>query len=231
MTTAGKFNEAVDRFRLLLLNVPLLVVDNKEEVRKAQELIAICREYIVGLSMEAARKDLPKESIEDQKRSCEMAAYFTHSELQPIHQILTLRTALNLSFKLKNFRTAASFARRLLELGPKPEVAQQTRKILQVNNFLKSCYLVSIDDELNPCLQACDKGATDEVPLHYDEHNPFNLCAKTYTPIYRGKPEEKCPLCNSIYQTSLKGTLCQVCTVSEIGKDCIGLRISTSQFR
>jgi len=107
-------------------------VDNKEEVRKAQELIAICREYIVGLSMEAARKDLPKESLEDQKRSCEMAAYFTHSELQPIHQILTLRTALNLSFKLKNYRTAASFARRLLELGPKPEVAQQTRKILQV---------------------------------------------------------------------------------------------------
>ena len=110
------------------------MVDNKEEVRKAQELISICREYIVGLSMEAARKDLPKESLEDQKRSCEMAAYFTHSELQPIHQILTLRTALNLSFKMKNFRTAASFARRLLELGPKPEVAQQTRKILQVGN-------------------------------------------------------------------------------------------------
>ena len=36
-------------------------------------------------------------------------------------------------FKLKNFKTAGSFARRLLELGPKPEVAQQTRKILQVS--------------------------------------------------------------------------------------------------
>jgi hypothetical protein len=41
--------------------------------------------------------------------------------------VLTLRTALNLFFKLKNFKTAGSFARRLLELGPKPEVAQQTR--------------------------------------------------------------------------------------------------------
>ena len=30
-----------------------------------------------------------------------------------------------LFFQLKNFKTAASFARRLLELGPKPEVAQQ----------------------------------------------------------------------------------------------------------
>lgn len=122
----------MDRFRTLLLNVPLLIVDSKEEVKKAQELITICREYIVGLSMEAARKELAKDSAGDQKRSCEMAAYFTHAELQPIHQILTLRTALNCSFKLKNFRTAASFARRLLELGPKPEVAQQTRKILQV---------------------------------------------------------------------------------------------------
>lgn len=132
LTTAGKFSEAVDRFRGLLLSVPLLIVDNREEVRKAQELVSICREYIVGLSMEANRKELPKESLEDQKRSCEMAAYFTHSELQPVHQILTLRTALNLSYKLKNYRSAMSFARRLLELGPKPEVAQQTRKILQV---------------------------------------------------------------------------------------------------
>lgn len=209
LTTAGKFNEAVDRFRTLLLNVPLLIVDNKEEVRKAVELITICREYIVGLTMEAARKELPKDTIDDQKRSCEMAAYFTHAELQPIHQILTLRTALNSSFKLKNFRTAASFARRLLELGPKPEVAQQTRKILQ----------------------ACDKGGHDEVPMAYDEHNPFRLCARTFLPIYQGKAEEKCPLCSSSYQPSFKGTLCQVCNVAEIGKDCIGLRISSCQFR
>ena len=51
-------------------------------------------------------------------------------------QVLTLRTALNLAFKLKNFKTAGGFARRLLELGPKPEVAQQTRKILQVRLVL-----------------------------------------------------------------------------------------------
>ena len=34
-----------------------------------------------------------------------------------------------LSFQLKNFQTAASFARRLLELGPKPEVAAQVYDI------------------------------------------------------------------------------------------------------
>ena len=86
----------------------------------------------LGLKMETSRKELPKNSLEEQKRICELAAYFTHCNLQPVHQILTLRTALNLFFKLKNYKTAASFARRLLELGPRPEVAQQARKILQV---------------------------------------------------------------------------------------------------
>lgn len=112
--------------------------------------------------MEQNRKELPKATLEEQKRICEvsictcrctlcinwefgvtscayiyrnglwweffflqMAAYFTHCNLQPIHMILTLRTALNLFFKLKNYKTAASFARRLLELGPKPDVATQ----------------------------------------------------------------------------------------------------------
>lgn len=55
----------------------------------------------------------------------QMAAYFTHCNLQPVHMVLVLRTALNLFFKLRNFKTAAGFARRLLELGPNPNVAQQ----------------------------------------------------------------------------------------------------------
>merc|ERR1712200_273870 len=165
--------------------------------------IAICREYIVGLSMEAARKELAKDSLEDQQRSCEMAAYFTHCNLQPIHQILTLRTALNCSFKLKNFRTAASFARRLLELGPKPEVAQQTRKILQ----------------------ACDKNPTDAHKLDYDEFNPFDVCAGSFTPIYRGQEKEESPLCLAKYKPSFKGQVCKIDMVSQIGKSVQGLKI------
>lgn len=41
-------------------------------VPKAQQLVAICREYIVGLSMEIERKKLPKETLEQQKRICEV---------------------------------------------------------------------------------------------------------------------------------------------------------------
>ncbi|KAK0050417.1 coatomer subunit alpha [Biomphalaria pfeifferi] len=209
LTTAGKFADAIDKFRSILLSVPLLVVDSKQEIAEAQQLIEICREYIVGLSMENVRKEMPKSTLEEQKRLCEMAAYFTHCNLQPIHLILTLRTALNLFFKLKNYKTAASFARRLLELGPKPDIAQQTRKILV----------------------ACEKTPTDEHELKYDQHNPFDICAASYVPIYRGKPVVKCPLSGACYLPEFKGQVCRVTKATEIGKDCIGLRISPIQFR
>jgi len=163
LTTQGKFDDAIKRFRELLLSVPLLVVDTKQEISEAQQLIVVCREYIVGLMMEQERKSLPKSNIEQQKRICEMAAYLTHCQWQPIHLMLALRTAQNLFFKIKNYKTAAVLARRLLELGPKPDVAAQTRKIIA----------------------ACEKNPRDNHELVYDPHNPFDICAATYVPIYR----------------------------------------------
>ncbi|XP_028028103.1 coatomer subunit alpha isoform X2 [Bombyx mandarina] len=208
LTTAGRFPEAIERLQGVAQRVPLLLVDSKAELSEAQQLLAVCRDYLVGLAMETARKAMPKNTVDEQKRTCEMAAYFTHCKLQPVHQILTLRTALNMFFKLKNYRTAASFARRLLELGPRPEVAQQARKILQ----------------------ACEKTPTDEHQLLYDEHNPFSVCGISYKPIYRGKPEEKCSLCAASFMPEHKGKLCPVCGVAEIGKDALGLRICPLQF-
>lgn len=122
LTTNGKFQEAVEKFRSILLSVPLLVVDSRQDILESQQLIEICKEYIVGLQMSIAKKDLGND---DGKRSCELAAYFTHLQLQPVHKQMTLGSALNQAFKLKNYKTAASFAKRLLELGPAPDVAQR----------------------------------------------------------------------------------------------------------
>lgn len=159
--------------------------------------------------MELYRKELPKETSEDQKRNVELAAYFTHCDLERPHLILTLRTAMNLAFKLKNYRSASSFGRRLLDLGPGMEMMKQTRKILQV----------------------CEKNPVDEHPMEYDERNPFTICAKTYKPVYAGKPNVKCPFCGATYLPEFKEVLCGVCTVSEVNKGCLGLRISPLQFR
>merc|ERR1712013_708221 len=199
MTTSGKFGEATDRFRSILLSIPLLAVENKAEEQEAAQLKEICCNYLVGLMMESARKEAPKATVADQKRVCEMAAYFTHCDLRPVHQVLTLRTALNLAFKLKNFKTAGGFARRLLELGPKPEVAQQTRKILQ----------------------ACDKNPTDEQQLDYDEHNPFDLCAASYVPIYRGAECETAPLSGAKYCQSSRAACARWTVSAKLAKGCL----------
>ncbi|CAF4200284.1 unnamed protein product, partial [Adineta steineri] len=206
LTTNGKFQEAVLIFRSILLTVPLLVVESRQDILESQQLIEICKEYIVGLQMSMAKKDLAKD---DEKRSCELAAYFTHVQLQPIHKIMTLKSALNQAFKLKNYKAASSFAKRLLELGPTPEVAQQTRKVLSV----------------------CEKNPIDEQPMNYDEYNPFDICAASYVPIYRGNPVVKCPLSGAAYLPEYKGQLCRVTKATEIGKESLGLRISMSQFR
>ncbi|XP_022185613.1 coatomer subunit alpha [Nilaparvata lugens] len=209
LTTAGRFGEAIEKFRSILLSIPLLVVDTRQFITEAQQLLKICKEYILGLQIEVHRKTLPKNSIEEQIRNCELAAYFTHFDLQPVHKILTLRIAMNMFFKLKNYKTAASFARRQLELGPKPDVTTQTRKLLAAS------------EQVN----------TNEHEVLYDEHNPFTVCGISYTPIYRGKPEEKCPFCATSFLPKYKGEICNVCSVAVIGKDAIGLRISHLQFR
>lgn len=203
LTTGGKFVEATETLRSLVLSIPLLVVETKQDETEATQLREICMNYLVGLTMELARKGLPNGTLEDKKKICEMAAYFTHCNLQPIHQILTLRTACNLFFKLNNFKTSGSFARRLLELGPKPEVAQQTRKILQ----------------------ACDKNPTDAHKLEYDEFNPFDVCAWSYVPIYRGQEKEDCPFCQAKYKKEFKDKVCKICQVGLIGKSVQGLKI------
>jgi len=199
--------EAVDKFRHLLLSIPFIMVDSKQELVEAQQLLEICRHYLVGLLLESARKSLQKETLDEQKRQAEMAAYFTHCPLQPMHRVLTLRTASNLFWKLKQYKTCASMCRRLLELGPKPDVAATTRKMLS----------------------AAEKEPNDPHKLNYDEHNPFELCSQTFKPIYRGRQKINCFFCGAVYSPELTGRLCDACEVAETGKEGTGLRISSFQ--
>lgn len=56
LTTAGKFSEAIERLQRIAQCVPLLHVDAKAELAEAQQLLAIAKEYLLGLHMETARK-------------------------------------------------------------------------------------------------------------------------------------------------------------------------------
>lgn len=47
LTTAGRFEEAVERFRSILLSVPLLVVDNKQEIAEVSSKPAVYYNHVL----------------------------------------------------------------------------------------------------------------------------------------------------------------------------------------
>jgi coatomer protein complex subunit alpha (xenin) len=143
--------------------------------------------------------------FKDAIRIAELAAYFTHCNLEPPHLQLTLRSAMAICVKLKNLQSAASFARRLVDLAPPQNVVEQAQKVLifcEQNKFVE------------------------EKPMKYDERNPFVICGSTFTPIYKGSPLVRCTYCSAPYMPELQGKQCQICMIAEIGREnCSGLQV------
>jgi coatomer protein complex subunit alpha (xenin) len=204
--TEGKFGDALSRFNGLLHLIPLLVVDTRKEVDDVKELLSIAKEYNIALRIELKRKEL---GASDAARAAELAAYFTHAKLQPVHQALSLRSAMSIFFKLKNHATCATFCRRLLELNPGQKMAQQARQVLA----------------------ACEKAPTDAVAVNYDPRNPFDVCSLTFTPIYRGNKFVEDPYTGARFQPSCAGQVSPVGDLARIGADVSGLLCSPTQLR
>ncbi|KIY93966.1 Coatomer subunit alpha [Monoraphidium neglectum] len=152
---------------------------------------------------------LQEVGAEDAARAAELAAYFTHCALQPVHLALSLRSAMAIFFKLRNFATAATFARRLLELNPGQKMAQAARQVLV----------------------ACEKTPVDEVPVNYDARNPFDICTITFTPIYRGSKFAEDRYTGARFQPQCEGQVSPVGEFCKIGADAGGLVISPTQLR
>jgi len=190
--TAGNFSEAVSYFLKILHSIPFLSLESKKEINEAKELVGICREYLVGLKVELHRR-----GVADPGKQTELAAYFTHINLQVPHLILALRSAMSSAYKIKNYLHAASFARRLLDLSPKEDLATQAKKVIKF----------------------AESNATNAVPLNYDEKNPFVVCVHSFAPIYKGTPSVSCPFCGTQYLPEHKGKLCGICNVAQIGRE------------
>ena len=202
--TSGKFPDALDGLRSILHMLPLLAAGSTTEAAEAKELIGIVVEYILGLQIELKRKEVAATDPSQVARIAELSAYFTHCNLQPAHVQLTLRSAMNNAVKLKNFGAAYNFGRRLLDLAPKPEIAQTTQRVLQL----------------------CEQNALrDEFTIDYDERNPFVICAASFKPIYRGTPTSTCPYCGSHFQQEFNGSVCTICTIAKIGAPASGLTL------
>ncbi|KFK22306.1 hypothetical protein AALP_AAs67200U000200 [Arabis alpina] len=205
-TTAGKFKEAVRIFLSILHTIPLVVVESSTEVDEVKEMITIVKEYVLGLQMELTRKEMQNDPVRQQ----ELAAYFTHCDLQTSHLRLALVNAMKLCYKSNNIATASNFARRLIETHP--TIESQAKMARQV-------------------LQAAEANMTYETKLNYDFRNPFVICAATYVPIYRGQKDISCPYCTARFVPSQEENICTVCDLAVIGADASGLLCSPSQVQ
>jgi len=196
--TKGKFEECQACFLKVLQSIAFVVCDTRPAVNELKKLLSICREYVLGLVIELKRKGLS-----DKSKQCELAAYFTHCNLEPQHLCLTLRQAMSMNIKLQNYGLASSFARRLLELNPSAKLAADARKVLAA---------------------AEQSNHTNATALDYDERNPFVVCGISFKPLYRGVPAVKCGYCGASYAQQYKGQQCTVCQIGEVGLDVPGLQ-------
>eukprot|EP00736_Rhodelphis_marinus_P009888 Rmarinus@m.17201 len=195
----GQFGISLSAFRNILLHIPFLVVESRQQVNEVRELLTTCREYITAL-----RLVMSGDEEKDPARKLELTAYFTHCKLQPFHMQLSHRKAMMTAYQSKNYVSAGSFARRLIDLTPPAEMAEKARKVMA----------------------QADKLGTNAHQLQYDERNPFVICSATLTPIYKGHALVQCPFCGSPAQPEHKETVCQNCSLSKIGAPCSGLHVS-----
>lgn len=125
--------------------------------------------------------------------------------LQPLHRILTLRSALSLNYKAKNFKHASAFARKIIELAEanpnstKPEVITNAKKVFSAG-------------EANPINTL--KIDFDENIL-WDKNAYQRICAKSLTMLDPDYSVESWD--GSCYKAEFKGSMGEICGICKIG--------------
>ncbi|KAK7435504.1 hypothetical protein VKT23_019626 [Stygiomarasmius scandens] len=199
--SSNKLSDAQEVFRSVLKTLLLVVLTSDDEAKQWRETVTAAREYLLGVNIELERRRVAEAEPDNVRRSLELAAYFTHCQLQPPHMIIALRSAMAVFHKANNQAGAARFAKRLLEFKPDSKVVAVARQRIAAG-------------ERNP---------RDTVEVSYDEYTPFEICAASYTPIYRGSPTTHCPYTDASYLPQFKGNLDSLINLTEIGAVASGL--------
>ncbi|KIJ61628.1 hypothetical protein HYDPIDRAFT_31228 [Hydnomerulius pinastri MD-312] len=199
--SGNKLSEAHAVFRSVLQALLLVVVASDAEAKEWRDTVVSAREYLLGVSIELERRRIAQDEPDNVRRSLELAAYFTHCQLQAPHMQIALRSAIGVFAKANNHATAAKLARRLLELNPDPKIVAQARQRIA----------------------AGDRNPRNAVEISYDEFTEFDICAATYTPIYKGSPAVRCPYTDASFLPEFKGKLDPLTELTEIGATASGL--------
>ena len=202
LTTQGKFVEAFEESRAILLILALTVAESEEEERLLRENLEICSSYALAMLVEVSRKS----EVEDIRRNLELTAYMAVCGLQPSHEFLAMRMAMNAHYKSGNFVTAAIFARKLISSDfasfANKDFVEQTKRVLGI----------------------CETNGTEAFTIQFDQSDlsSVKLCAGTLTRIGPKDIALKCPFCQSNHKEECRGQVCAVCNLSRIGGRVLG---------
>lgn len=197
---ANDLELAIKVFREIIYTIAVLVVEDEDQESKCEDILVLCREYILGLTIELSRRQV---EATDPKRNLELAAYFTRTKLRDAHRVNALQVAMSQSFKNKNYMSASYFADELLSLvssGPRAEQASRLKA-------------------------KADAVSSDAIVIDFDPYAEFDICASTLTPIYKGSPSVTEALVGAKYKPEEKGNICKITNITTIGAAASGLRI------
>ncbi|WOO78390.1 Putative coatomer subunit alpha [Vanrija pseudolonga] len=199
----GKFAESLALFREILQKLLLVVVKSESDAEEIKGLVVTARNYVIGLSLEVERRRLVVEDPDNIVRNLELAAYFTHLDLQPAHTQLALRSAMGVFHKAGNNATAAVFARRLIDSRP-----TDTKVLTQARSILTKA----------------DRDPRDAHEIAYDHFTAFDVCPASLSPIYQGSPAVVAAYTGARYLPEYKNTVCVVDGITQVGLPASGLR-------
>lgn len=192
--------EAINVFREIIYTIAVLSVEDEDQEAKCDDVLTLCREYILGLSIELERRSLDPSDV---KRNLELAAYFTKAKLQNAHRVNALQVAMMQSFKNKNYTSASHFAGELLSIVSTGAKAEQAQKIRTRSESISS----------------------DAVEIDFDPYAEFEICSASFTPIHKGDEVVTEALVGAKYKAEYKGLVCRITQVTSIGAPASGLRI------
>lgn len=201
LVSGNKLPEAKSVIRAALHALLLVSISSDSEAKDWRDAVTLAREYLLGISIELERRRVVEQDPDDVKRSLELAAYFTHCRMQPPHMQIALRSAMGTFSKANNHASAAKFARRLIELNPDPKIVAQARQRVT----------------------AGDRNPRNAIEVAYDEFTDFEICAASFTPIYKGSSSVRCPYTDAAYLPEYKGHLDPLTELTEIGLGSSGL--------
>ncbi|GMM28573.1 coatomer subunit alpha [Martiniozyma asiatica (nom. inval.)] len=200
---SNKLVEAIELFRKTVYVIITLVVYSEEDELKCQEVLQLCKEYILALQIELERRKLDASDI---KRNLELASYFASCELQPAHRLNALQVAMTQAFKAKNYLLASHFAGEFLKIHSSGPRSEQAKKIQ-----LKS-----------------DSIATDAINVDFDPYlskDEWEICAGDFRPLLKGEEIVREKVLGVCYGGKYKGSVCKVTLISEVGGMGAGVRI------